>query len=154
MADDNGAILFAYDGSDQAKASIREAARQLGAGRQAIVLSVWQPLAALPFSGVARVPPDLEDGFEKQATDVAREGADLARSVGFDASPLAESGEPIWRTIVDTADERDAGVVVLGSHGRTGVGLVMMGSVAAAVARHTKRPVLIVHGPPAEQRAA
>jgi nucleotide-binding universal stress UspA family protein len=37
---------------------------------------------------------------------------------------------------------------VLGSHGRTGVGLVLMGSVAAAVARHTNRPVMIVHGPP------
>ena len=150
-ANGNGAVLFAYDGSDQAKASIREAGRQLGPGRQAFVLSVWQPLGALPFAGLARVvPPDLEAGFEKEATGVAREGAELARSAGFEATPLTESGEPIWRTIVDAAETHDASLVVLGSHGRTGVGLVLMGSVAAAVARHTNRPVMIVHGPPAD----
>jgi nucleotide-binding universal stress UspA family protein len=153
-AHDNGTVLFAYDGSDQAKAAIREAARQMGAGRDAVVLSVWQPLAALPFSGAARVvPPDLEADFANEAADVAREGAGLARSVGFHATPLTESGEPVWRTIVDAADAHDASVVVLGSHGRTGIGLVLMGSVAAAVARHTQRPVLIVHGAPAELAA-
>lgn len=153
-ARDNGTVLFAYDGSDQAKAAIQEAGRQLGRGRQAVVLSVWQPLAALPFVGLARVvPPDLEAGFEKEASDVAREGAELAQSAGFEATPLTDSGEPIWSSIVDVADAHDAGILVLGSHGRTGVGLVLMGSVAAAVARHTDRPVLIVHGPPAEQAA-
>jgi nucleotide-binding universal stress UspA family protein len=54
-------------------------------------------------------------------------------------------GDPIWRSIVDTADERDASIVVLGSHGRTGIGLALQGSVAAATARHTERPVLIAH---------
>jgi nucleotide-binding universal stress UspA family protein len=138
--------MFAYDGSDQAKAAILEAARQLEPGRPAVVLAVWQPLAALPFVGPARVPRDLEAGFEKDAGDVAREGAALARSVGFDASPRTERGEPVWRSIVDAADAHDAGIVVLGSHGRTGIGRVL-GSVAAAVARHTERPVLIVHSP-------
>jgi nucleotide-binding universal stress UspA family protein len=150
-AHDNGAVLFAYDGSDQAKASIQEAARQLGPGRHAIVLSVWQPLAALPFSGVTRVPPDLEASFAHEAADVAREGANLARSLGFEATPVTGGGEPVWRTIVETADAHEASILVLGSHGRTGIGLVLMGSVAAAVARHTERPVMIVHGPPAER---
>jgi nucleotide-binding universal stress UspA family protein len=150
-ANGNGAVLFAYDGSDHAKASIREAGRQLGRGRHAFVLSVWQPLAAVPFGGLARIaPPDLEAGFEKEAGDVAREGAELAQSIGFEATPLTESGEPIWRTIVDAADAHNASIVVIGSHGRTGIGLVLMGSVAAAVARHTDRPVMIVHGSPVD----
>ena len=147
-------VLFAYDGSDQAKAAIREAAHQLGAGRPAIVLSVWQPLGALPFAGVARVlPPDLEAGIEEEAARVADEGARLARSVGFAARPLTGTGDGVWRTIVDAADAYDAGIVVLGSHGRTGLGFVLMGSVASAVAQHTKRPVLIVHPEPAERAA-
>ena len=154
MADahDDGNVLFAYDGSEQAKAAIREAARQLGAGRHAIVLAVWQPYAGLPFVSMS-LPPDLEADVEKRATEAAAEGARLARSVGFDARPLVETGEPIWRTIVDVADAQDAGIVVLGSHGRTGIGLLVMGSVASAVARHTDRPVLIVHAPPAERTA-
>jgi nucleotide-binding universal stress UspA family protein len=148
-----GLVLFAYDGSDQAKSAIREAACQLGAHRHAIVLSVWQPIAALPF-GVARVPPpDLEGDMEDEAAKVADEGARLARSVGFAARPLAETGNPVWRVIVDAADAHDAGIVVLGSHGRSGIGLVLMGSVASAVSQHTKRPVLIVHSPAAERAA-
>ena len=147
MAD--GTILFAYDGSDQAKASIRAAARQLRPGRDAIVLTVYQPVAALPFLGPANVTPDLEAAVERDARRVAGEGAELARSAGFDATPLAENGTPVWRSIVESANEHGASIVVMGSHGRTGVGLVLMGSVASAVARHAQVPVLIVH-PPSE----
>jgi nucleotide-binding universal stress UspA family protein len=42
---------------------------------------------------------------------------------------------------------------VLGSHGRNGIGLVLMGSVASAVVRHTTRPVLIVHTKLADRAA-
>jgi len=142
----NGDVLFGYDGSEQAKAAIREAARQLGTGRHAIVLAVWQPFAGLPFASMG-LPPDLEADVQRKAAEAAEEGAALARSVGFDARPIVETGEPVWRTIVDAADAHDAGIVVLGSHGRTGIGLVLMGSVASAVVRHTERPVLIVHAP-------
>ena len=148
----DGDVLFAYDGSEQAKAAIREAARQLGTARHAIVLAVWQPYAGIPFAPMG-LPPDLEAEVEKKAIEAADEGARLARSVGFDARPLVENGEPIWRTIVDVADAQDAGIVVLGSHGRTGLGLAVMGSVASAVSHHTDRPVLIVHAPPADRAA-
>jgi nucleotide-binding universal stress UspA family protein len=141
-----GPILFAYDGSEQAKNAIREAGRQLVDGRKAIVLTVWQPLAAVPFAGISSTP-DVEAGIEAEARTVAEEGARLAGSVGFTASALAQDGSPIWNSIVTAADEHEAGIVVMGSHGRTGLDFVLMGSVAAAVARHSDRPVLIVHAP-------
>ena len=147
--DDNGPVLFAYDGSEQAKAAIREAARQLGPDRHGVVLTVWQPLAAFPFVGAAIAGTAFEDDFAAEAMKVAVEGADLARAVGFDATPLVDRGDPVWHSIVTAADEQQASLVVMGSHGRTGVGLVLLGSVAATVVRHTKRPVLIVHAPPA-----
>ena len=146
--DQPGDVLFAYDGSEQAQAAIREAARQLGTGRNAIVLAVWQPYAGLPFTSVG-LPADLEADVQSKATEAAEEGATFARSVGFDARPLVETGEPVWRTIVNAAEAHDAGILVLGSHGRTGIGLVLMGSVASAVVRHTDRPVLVVHAPAA-----
>jgi nucleotide-binding universal stress UspA family protein len=152
--DGSGPILLAYDGSEQAKAAIREAAVQLGTGREAIVLIVFEPLVALPLAGPAYNTAELEEGIEAEARRTAREGAELARSVGFEATALAQLGSPVWRRIVETADDRDASIVVMGSHGRTGIPLVLLGSVASAVSRHTDRPVLIVHAPPAERAAA
>jgi nucleotide-binding universal stress UspA family protein len=139
----NGPIVFAYDGSEQAKASIGEAGRQLGPGRDAIVLTVWQPIATLPFGGAAS-NVELEETMEREAAKVAAEGARFAASVGFAARPLTAPGGPIWRQIIDTADDHDASLVVMGSHGRTGVALALLGSVAESVARHTDRAVMIV----------
>jgi nucleotide-binding universal stress UspA family protein len=151
---DKGPVLFAYDGSDEAKLAIREAGRQLSPGRDAIVLTVWQPLAAVPFAGVAGAAPDVEEGIEAEARSVAAEGARLAGTAGFAATPLAQDGSPVWQSIVTSAEDHDASIVVMGSHGRTGIDLVLMGSVAAAVSRHTDRPVMIVHAPPEERAAA
>jgi nucleotide-binding universal stress UspA family protein len=130
---EDGPVLFAYDGSEQAMASIREAVRQLGPDRHVIVLTVS--------------PPAGRSGSEKEADEVAHDGATLARSVGFDARPLAERGDPIWRSIVDVADANEASLVVIGSQGGNGSGTPTAGDVAAAVAQHTQRPVMIVHAP-------
>jgi nucleotide-binding universal stress UspA family protein len=140
----NRPILIAYDGSDYAKAAIEQAAEQLGTGRRAIVLTVSQQFRAA-FVGVGVAPAGLEEGIEKDARRVAEEGARLAREAGFDAEPAVERGDPVWGRIVEAADERDVGIVVMGSAGRTGISRVLIGSVAGAVASHSDRPVLIAH---------
>jgi nucleotide-binding universal stress UspA family protein len=139
-------ILFAYDGSDQAKAAIEQAGRQLTNGRPALVLTVWQPFGSMALVGAPGVAPvGLDDDIEHDAQRVAEEGAELARRAGFDAEPAAERGDAIWKQIVDAADERDASIIVMGSHGRTGIPRVVLGSVASATSNHTDRPVMIVH---------
>jgi nucleotide-binding universal stress UspA family protein len=149
VSDTEAPILFAYDGSDQAKAAIRQAGEQLRNGRRAVVLTVWRPLAGIPFVAAPGVPgAGYQEMVERDAQRVAREGAELARETGFDAEPRAEQGDPVWEQIVEAAEETGAGVIVMGSHGRTGISLVLLGSVAAATARHTERPVLIAHSAP------
>jgi nucleotide-binding universal stress UspA family protein len=147
MPDPNGGgpVLFAYDGSDHARAAIEQASEQLRTGRDALAVTVWEPLESVPFLGapLTSIPENVIDEMVEKARDVAKEGADLARTVGFDAEPLAERGSPVWARIVEVADENDAAVVVIGSHGRSGVKYAVMGSVATAVAQHSKRPVLI-----------
>lgn len=146
-----GPVLIAYDGSDFAKAAIEEAARQLVPGRQVTVLTVREPLEAIPFLGVGGVAlnQDAVDAIladtESGADTVVEEGVKLARDAGLSASALVETGVPVWRRIVEVAEERDAGLVVLGSRGRSGLEYVLLGSVATAVAQHSKRSVLIVH---------
>lgn len=139
-------VLIAYDGSDYAKEAIKQAAEQLRNGRDAIVLTVCQPFGASPFVGVPGVAPvGFEEDVERDARRVADEGARLARQVGFDAEPVAERGDPVWERIVQSVEQRDASILVMGSHGRTGIARVLMGSVASTAASHTERPVLIAH---------
>ncbi len=142
----DGPIVFAYDGSDHAKSAIRQAAQLLGTERSALVLTVWQPLGSVPFFGGAATPSVSEEIVEaaaNEAASVAAEGVELASSLGFEAEPVAVEGTPVWHRIVETADQRDAAIVVLGSHGRSGLGYAAMGSVATSVAHHIERPVLI-----------
>jgi nucleotide-binding universal stress UspA family protein len=138
------AVLLCYDGSEFAKAAVQAAGRQLRTDRRAIVLCVVEPLEVVPFLGAtAMIPADIAGHAEK----AVEEGVALARKAGFDAEPCVDRGAPIWRRIVELADDRDAGIVVLGSHGRTGIRSVLMGSVATAVAHHSRRPVMIAHRP-------
>ena len=139
-------ILFAYDGSEESKEAIRQAGHQLRKGRRAIVLTVWPRFAGVPYMGRAAIAgAGFPERHERDAQQLAREGAALAREEGFDAEPIAEEGDPIWERIVETAETHDADIIVMGSHGRTGLSLVLVGSVAGATARHTERPVLIAH---------
>jgi nucleotide-binding universal stress UspA family protein len=145
-------ILIAYDGSEFAQAAIEQAAAQLKNGRRAIVLTVWQLYSGGFAATVGVVPEGMREQVEDDARGVAEEGARLAREAGFDAEPVVESGDSVWRRIVDSADERDADILVLGSHGRTGLPHLLIGSVAERVASHTERPVLIAHARPSAVR--
>ncbi|HEX8793608.1 MAG TPA: universal stress protein [Polyangiaceae bacterium] len=52
-----------------------------------------------------------------------------------------------WEEIDRVADEIDADVIVIGTHGRRGLARALLGSVAENVIRTTYRPVLTIHGP-------
>jgi nucleotide-binding universal stress UspA family protein len=144
--DEPGPVLFAYDGSELAGHAITEAGRQLRAGRDALVLTIWEPfnVGFLPVGGTwfdAAGPDEVRAAAEKTAA----QGAALAKEAGFQATTMTAEAAPTWKGIIDVADSRNASVIVLGSHGRNGVTGLVVGSVAAAVAAHSRRSVLIVH---------
>jgi nucleotide-binding universal stress UspA family protein len=141
-----GPVVFAYDGSDLAKLAIDEAGRQLAAGRDALVLTVWHPfdVGFLPAGGVQFDAAEISN-VEAAAEQTAAEGASVAQAAGFSAHTAAMEATPTWKGIVNVADEHDSSLIVLGSHGRTGLAGVLIGSVAEAVAAHSRRSVLIVH---------
>ncbi len=141
-----GPVLFAYDGSDLAKLAIEEAGRQLAPGREAIALTVWQPfdVGFVPTAALTINAAEIAE-VKRAAEETAAAGASLAREAGFTAGSEAVEGAPAWKPIVELAEERDAGLIVLGSHGRRGIAGALVGSVAAAVASHSRRSVLIVH---------
>jgi nucleotide-binding universal stress UspA family protein len=144
-------LLVCYDGSEGAKHAIQHAGNLLAA-RPALVLTVWQPAAALggfSWGGEAAGMVDFVELDRAGADDagrIAEEGVRLAREAGLGAEPIAiKATGPVWKTIVETADAQDATAIVMGSRGLTGVRSMLLGSVSSAVVHHADRPTLVVH---------
>jgi nucleotide-binding universal stress UspA family protein len=150
-AEPDGPILFAYDGSELAKHAIAQAGKLLDTGHtDALIGCVWSTF------DVGFTPADGVEFNAAQATEVKRAaletaaaGAALADAAGFRARAVAIDAAPTWKGLVKLAEEHDASLIVLGSHGRGGLSDVLAGSVAGAVAGHARRSVLIVHREPA-----
>ena len=144
-------ILICYDGSDDADRAIDVGADLLGP-RRAIVLNVGPVLTtAESLAVMSPVTPGaaFEELNEDDALQRARAGVEKARGAGFDAHARGELAAPTWEGIVDTADEIDAAVIVIGSRGLSGLKEIVDGSLSHEVAEHAGRPVLIA--PPAHR---
>ena len=70
-----------------------------------------------------------------------------ARAAGANATYLVWEGEA-GEAIVAAADSEDADLIVVGSHGRSGVSRFFIGSVSDFVVRHAHCPVMVVRGKP------
>jgi nucleotide-binding universal stress UspA family protein/MFS family permease len=141
-----GPVLIAYDGSELAASAIEQAGDQLQAGREALVLCVWQPVDVgfIPVNG-SHFDADQATEVHKAAEETAAHGASLAANAGFSARQLTIEATPSWKGIVQAAEQNDASLIVIGSHRHNGFAGHLPGSVAAAVVTHAKTPVMIVH---------
>jgi nucleotide-binding universal stress UspA family protein len=149
----DGPLLLSYDGSADAANAI-ERAGALFAGRDAIVVTVWQPSARLgnfAWAGEAAGMVNFYELDRAAAEDggrVADEGVRIAQEAGLRAKPAAvESFGPIWKTIIEIADCHEAAAIVMGSRGLTGVRSMLLGSVSSAVVHHADRPTLVIRRP-------
>ena len=146
-------VLLCFDGSDEAARAIAHAGRLLGT-RQAVVLSVWEPVAVwqpydpataitAPISRLASSALGLDESSRDLAQERATAGVEIARGAGFDAQSRVAGGKP-WRVICDVADEIEAEAIVLGARGLSRMQSALLGSVSAATVHHTRHAVLVV----------
>jgi nucleotide-binding universal stress UspA family protein len=149
----DGPLVLCFDGSDDARRAI-ERAGALFAGRQALVVTVWQPVAdldALAWTGptASRVDAvELNRGAAADGEHLADEGVRVALAAGLKAESFAvEATGPVWSTIVEIADRYDAAAIVMGSRGLTGLRSMLLGSVSSAVVHHADRPTLVIRQP-------
>jgi nucleotide-binding universal stress UspA family protein len=135
-------ILIPTDGSDAAREAVKTGI-DLAAEQDATVhvLSVVKPVR----SGDEGISTDeiMEVMRESRERRIA-ELADLAEANGVVAITAVEEGVPV-REILEYAETNDIDLIVMGTHGRTGFGRVLLGSVAEKVVRHSEIPVLTVH---------
>jgi nucleotide-binding universal stress UspA family protein len=155
----DGPVMLCYDGSAPARRA-GEVAGRLLRGSRGLVVHCWQPAddrsllrsAAHPIvvPQLRDLVAKLNDAHREQAETVAAEGADVARSAGFEATPrIVGEREGIWETLSGVAEDEDARLVVAGSRGRSSWSSLVIGSVSHGLLHHSGRPLLIV-APPEE----
>jgi nucleotide-binding universal stress UspA family protein len=98
--------------------------------------SVGLTYGAFPASDIMR---DVESSAQNELTTIA----DPLRAQGLDVSVHAVTGRPI-DSILSVQQELGAGWIAMGSHGRTGLGGLVLGGTAHGVLHHASTPVLIV----------
>ena len=101
---------------------------------------------AFPESGYV---PDLQKMEAEMIGDAEKRLADFAAKKGTRPVPVETRivvGEPVWE-ICQAATREHADLIVMGSHGRTGLSHVLLGSVAERVVRHAPCPVLVARLP-------
>jgi nucleotide-binding universal stress UspA family protein len=143
-------ILLAIDGSEFSDAAVNEIAqRPWPANSEIRIISVVEP-PLLP-TVETWVPPEnyieaLEKAGEDAARSVIKKAADRIVNKQQDRITIttkAIRGYP-KQAILDAAEEWEADLIVVGSHGYRGIAKVWLGSVSQAVSSHAKCSVEIV----------
>jgi len=148
-------ILVTLDGSQTAEVAI-PAASAIAAGFEAEVMLAMVVPTVETVSGersaATRLMPTAAaavlDAEAADAVEYLRTTAGPLAARGLQVQTFVERGDPV-RMLLDAATARGADLIVVATHGRSGVGAVWAGSVAQRIIVQSTRPVLLVRIPPA-----
>jgi nucleotide-binding universal stress UspA family protein len=134
-------ILLAVDGSKYSEKAVELAKQVAKAGVDEIV--VLHVTEAVPASYQGQ--PGVDYQFDTDATELAERYTSDLRAAGIKARSTFRQIRygHVARVITDLADELDAGLIVMGSRGRSDLSALLLGSVAHKVLHLSDRPVLI-----------
>lgn len=139
-------ILVPIDGSPQSDDALDYALEEREfAGHDLTLLHVIDPADAGYTTSVG-IPGGSEEWYEgaKDQSDALFEQAQtVADEYGVELGTDTEVGNPS-RAIVEYAEEHDFDQIVMGSHGRSGMSRILLGSVAEKVVRRSPIPVTVV----------
>jgi nucleotide-binding universal stress UspA family protein len=147
-------VVLAWDGSSCAARAAELLTRWPVFGGTAVrVVSVadtapsrWMGLASGEGIALAGTYEDAAEPSRTQHEQMAHDMAERLREAGLDAEPDRRDGDPATQ-VVNAARGWDADLVVLGTHGRTGLTRLLLGSVARNVLHHAGCSVLVVRAP-------
>jgi nucleotide-binding universal stress UspA family protein len=130
-------ILLATDGS----------AASEPASEQAIDLAIQVQARLLVVSVVPSAAPEHSGDSRESMAARTQSIVQKAKAAGANATFLVWEGEA-GDGIVAAAHSEGADLIVVGSHGRSGVSRFFIGSVSDYVVRHARCPVMVVRGKP------
>jgi len=140
-------ILIAIDDSKFSEAAVLSVVARPGPpGTEIKVLHVLEPPSILMGRQMTAHDPEFESvwqALQEQAEALVAKVTAQLQGAGLNVTPALAEGDPKSR-IIDVAGEWHADLIVLGSHGRRGLGRFLMGSVSEAVVHHAHCSVEIV----------
>lgn len=144
-------ILIATDGSELAQRGVDHGlslAKALGAKVTIITATEPYPFyASAAGAGWVPLPSDTaayEEGQDQFAKKLLAAARDAAAKLGIDASVIHLANALPAESIVETAKNGDFSLIVMASHGRRGLGRLILGSETSEVLAHSSIPVLVV----------
>ena len=135
-------IVWATDGSDLADGALEHVLELARANHSKIVAVHANELLVGRYGGapLSADEPEMREKIAQQVEEL--------RAAGFEAELEIRSGSHDVATLIArAADDVNAGLIVVGTHGHGGLAAALMGSVARGLCHHANQPVLVV--PPA-----
>lgn len=147
-------ILLPTDFSECANYALSYAASLARQAHASIIcVHVIEPvMPAVGYTGLTEPLPitDITDQLEESAERELPKLGECEECEGLDIEEVITHGDAAAE-IVRVAKERGVDLIVISSHGRTGLGRILFGSTAESVVRYAHCPVLVVK-PPAESK--
>ena len=139
-------ILYPTDFSDVSKKAL-DYIKQLkeGGSKEVVVLHVMdvRVVEALHRYGTESSFEKLENRMKEEAEESLAKIEKELKQDGLEVRKKIKIGIPL-REILKTEEEEDVSVIVIGSHGRSNLEEMLLGSVSEKVVRKCKKPVLVV----------
>jgi len=136
-------VLVAVDFSEPSRNAVQSAATLAAdSGAELVLVHVWEPTAHL--YGMPAFPVAFAEDYLAQAKQSVESAKRDAEQLGAkQVSTLVLTGTP-WHELVELLRKDPSfDLVIAGTHGRTGLKHVLLGSVAERIVRHSPVPVLV-----------
>ena len=140
-------ILVPIDGSETSARALQEALKLGDSAAQLRLVNVVEEVYALDAEGFAFIDYSvLQQAVRNSAERTLALAAEKVRQAGKRAETvlLETDGQRIASVIEGEAQRWQADLIVIGTHGRTGLSRLLLGSVAEGVVRVASVPVLLV----------
>ncbi len=133
-------ILVAYDGSKFSEAALRQAMEMAKTCRSKLFV---MHVVDLNVEYMA-ISSGLEEKMEEEARKMLKKAENKVKKAGLKCEAIMGYDDQPHRPIVDEAKKRKISLIVVGTHGRTGLAKVLMGSVSQRIIGHAPCAVLVV----------
>lgn len=141
-------ILVPIDGSAAAQSAVQQAVKLASEEAKMRLIYVVEESHSLDLIGYGAIDYSaLLEALRQTGKRALATAADEALKSGFtvETELLDAPGERISSVIGGEADKWNADLIVIGTHGRSGLNRLLLGSVAEEVVRSASVPVLMVH---------